>query len=133
MEIKQQKKSRKALFFAVISFGAIPLNQLQSLRDRNPRGVTFGYTARDLWLCNCFYHRFAIIEPAFCCLRQSQPMWHNLRLCCTRLTVAIYIGRFYSKIVVPFGAIPLRVSMLPVAIVSRTAQLSAVLRATITH
>ena len=29
---------------------AIPLNQLQSLRDRNPRGVTFGYTARD----HCF-------------------------------------------------------------------------------
>ena len=31
----------------VVPFGAIPLNQLQSLRDRNPRGITFGYAARD--------------------------------------------------------------------------------------
>ena len=29
---------------------AIPLNQLQSLRDRNPRGITFGYATRD----HCF-------------------------------------------------------------------------------
>ena len=26
------------------------MNQLQSLRDRNPRGITFGYAARD----HCF-------------------------------------------------------------------------------
>ena len=26
---------------------AIPLNQLQSLSDRNPRGITFGYATRD--------------------------------------------------------------------------------------
>ena len=31
----------------VVPFGAIPLNQLQSLRDRNPRGITFGYATRD--------------------------------------------------------------------------------------
>jgi hypothetical protein len=34
----------------VVPFGAIPLNQLQSLRDRNPRGITFGYATRD----HCF-------------------------------------------------------------------------------
>ena len=34
----------------VVPFGGIPLNQLQSLRDRNPRGITFGYAARD----HCF-------------------------------------------------------------------------------
>ena len=34
----------------VVPFGAIPLNQLQSLRDRNPRGITFGYASRD----HCF-------------------------------------------------------------------------------
>ena len=34
----------------VAPFGAIPLNQLQSLRDRNPRGITFGYATRD----HCF-------------------------------------------------------------------------------
>ncbi len=34
----------------VVPFGAIPLNQLQLLRDRNPRGITFGYATRD----HCF-------------------------------------------------------------------------------
>ena len=33
-----------------VPFGAIPLNQLQSLCDRNPRGITFGYASRD----HCF-------------------------------------------------------------------------------
>ena len=34
----------------VAPFGGIPLNQLQSLRDRNPRSITFGYATRD----HCF-------------------------------------------------------------------------------
>ena len=33
-----------------VPFGDIPLKQLQSLRDRNPRGITFGYSSRD----HCF-------------------------------------------------------------------------------
>ena len=33
-----------------VPFRDIPLNQLQSLCDRNPRGITFGYATRD----HCF-------------------------------------------------------------------------------
>ena len=44
------KKKSRALLFSVVPFGAIPLNQLQSLCDRNPRGITFGYASRD----HCF-------------------------------------------------------------------------------
>ncbi len=48
-----KKKSQKALFFwniVFVPFRDIPLNQLQSLCDRNPRGITFGYASRD----HCF-------------------------------------------------------------------------------
>ena len=36
-----------SLFCDCSRFAALPLNQLQSLRDRNPRGITFGYATRD--------------------------------------------------------------------------------------
>ena len=46
-----KKKSREALFYLfVCPLGQLPLKQLQSLCDRNPRGITFGYAARD----HCF-------------------------------------------------------------------------------
>ena len=44
------KKKSRALLFSVVPFRDIPLNQLQSLCDRNPRGITFGYATRD----HCF-------------------------------------------------------------------------------
>ena len=77
----------------VVPFRAIPLNQLQSLRDRNPRGITFGYAARD----HCFViaSEGVIKKDFFYCLpyggatpigliavaSQAPPKRHKLRLC----------------------------------------------------
>ena len=101
----------------VVPFGVIPLNQLQSLRDRNPRGITFGYAARD----HCFViaSEGVIKKDFFYCLPYGgNSHWLN----CSCFAIATQAAQTSSVLRLTYGSAinPVVVKIKEVREISRT-------------